>query len=96
MQTATSRAFAQGAPKLEALLARTKLACQEAPARAKVTAPRYQIKSSGKIWKVIDIANSVVIDATYRYEVALALANQKEVASKNMLPSKMQANIHLE
>lgn len=83
MQTATSRAFAQGAPKLEALLARTSLARQEAQARVRVTAPRYQAFGRGeKIWEVVDLRTGTVMGITYHYDAAMVFVNAMEAAAR--------------
>ncbi|WP_438282594.1 hypothetical protein [Pseudomonas alabamensis] len=82
MQTATSRAFAQGAPKLEALLARTSLARQEAQARVKVTAPRYQAFSRGNIWEVVDLRTDTVMGITYHYDAAMVFVDAMEAAAR--------------
>lgn len=82
MQTATSRAFAQGAPKLEALLARTSLARQEAQARVKVTAPRYQAFSRGEIWEVVDLRTGAVMGMAYHYDAAMVFVNAMEAAAR--------------
>ena len=82
MQTATSRAFAQGAPKLEALLARTSLARQEAQARVKVTAPRYQAFSRGEIWDVVDLRTGAVMGMAYHYDAAMVFVNAMEAAAR--------------
>lgn len=82
MQTATSRAFAQGAPKLEALLARTSLARQEALARVKVTAPRYQAFGRDEIWEVVDLRTGAVMGITYHYDAAMVFVNAMEAADR--------------
>jgi bisphosphoglycerate-independent phosphoglycerate mutase (AlkP superfamily) len=82
MQTATSRAFAQGIPQLEALLARTSLARQEAQARVKVTAPRYQAMSRGKIWEVVDLDTGAVMGMAYHYDTAMVFVNAMEAADR--------------
>jgi bisphosphoglycerate-independent phosphoglycerate mutase (AlkP superfamily) len=82
MQTATSRAFAQGVPQLEALLASTSIARQEAQARVRVTAPRYQAMSRGKIWEVVDLDTGAVMGMTYQYETALVFVNAMEAAAR--------------
>jgi bisphosphoglycerate-independent phosphoglycerate mutase (AlkP superfamily) len=82
MQTATSRAFAQGVPQLEALLARTSLARQEAQARVKVTAPRYQAMSRGEIWEVVDLGTGAVMGMAYRYNTALVFVDAMEAAAR--------------
>lgn len=82
MQTATSRAFAQGATKLEALLARTSLARQEAQARVKVTAPRYQAFSRGEIWEVVDLRTGTVMGMAYHYDAAMVFVNAMEAAAR--------------
>ncbi|WP_263227092.1 hypothetical protein [Pseudomonas alabamensis] len=82
MQTATSRAFAQGALKLEALLARTSLARQEAQARVKVTAPRYQAFSRGNIWEVVDLRTDTVMGITYHYDAAMVFVDAMEAAAR--------------
>jgi hypothetical protein len=82
MQTATSIAFAQGAPRLEELLASTKVARQEAHSRVRVTAPRYQAKGRGKIWEVLDIETGAVMGLAYQYETALVFVNAMEAAAR--------------
>lgn len=82
MQTATSRAFAQGAPRLVELLASTKTARQEAQARVRVTAPRYQAKGRGKTWEVVDIQTGAVMGLAYQYETALVFVNAMEAAAR--------------
>ncbi|WP_438284237.1 hypothetical protein [Pseudomonas alabamensis] len=85
MQTATSRAFAQGAPKLEALLARTSLARQEAKARVKVTAPLYQARSKGKEWEIIEIATGKSLGIAFKHETAQVFVNAMEAAARSKL-----------
>lgn len=88
MQTATSRAFAQGVPQLEALLASTKLARKEAQARVKVTAPRYQAMSRGKIWEVVDLDTGTIMGMAYQYETALVFVNAMEAAVRCKLVAR--------
>ncbi|WP_462402152.1 hypothetical protein [Pseudomonas sp. Marseille-QA0332] len=82
MQSATSIAFAQGAPKLEVLLARTRLARQEAQAHVKVTASRYQAFGRGKIWEVVDLDTDAVMGIAYRYDTAMVFVNAMEAAAR--------------
>jgi len=85
MQTATSRAFAQGVPQLEALLASTSIARQEAQARVQVAAPRYQAFGRGKIWEVVDLGTGAVMGMAYQYETALVFVNAMEAAARRKL-----------
>ena len=83
MQTATSRAFAQGVPQLEALLASTSIAQQEAQARVRVTAPRYQAFSRDeKIWEVVDRRTGAVMGITYHYDAAMVFVDAMEAAAR--------------
>ncbi|RDL18478.1 phosphoglycerate mutase [Pseudomonas sp. URMO17WK12:I10] len=82
MQTATSRAFAQGVPQLKALLASTSPARQEAQVRVKVTAPRYQAMSRGKIWEVVDLRTDAVMGMAYHYDAAMVFVNAMEAAAR--------------
>lgn len=82
MQTATSRAFAQGVPQLKALLASTSLARQEAQARVKATAPRYQAFGRDEIWEVVDLRTGAVMGMTYHYDAAMVFVNAMEAAAR--------------
>ena len=95
MQTATSRAFAQGAPQLEALLARTSLARQEDQARVKVTAPRYQAFGRGEIWEVVDLGTGAVMGMAYQYDTALVFVNALETAARCKLAGRQQVGKEL-
>jgi len=86
MQTATSIAFAQSVPKLKTLLASTSIARDEARARIKSSAPRFQAKGRGKIWEVVEISTGAIMGIAYQYETALVFVNAMEAgaASKGL------------
>ncbi|AIR90198.1 hypothetical protein [Pseudomonas cremoricolorata] len=79
MQTSTSIAFAQGLPRLEELLASTKIAREEA--RARVTPPLYQAKGVGSIWVISEIATGQVAGHAYQYETALVFVKAMEAGA---------------
>lgn len=80
MQTATSRAFAQGVSQLKVLLSSTKLAQQEAQARVRAAAPRHQALSRGDIWEVVDLGTGAIMGIAYRYKTAIVFVNVMEAA----------------